>query len=56
MYHRFQGMLESQIVTLQICRVITSQGATKLHVRMSEARGEMNAAHAGRQSESLKLV
>lgn len=38
MYHRFQGMLESQIVTLKICGVITSQGAVKLHLRMSEAR------------------
>ena len=41
-YHRFQGMLESQSVTLQICGVITSQGATKRHVRMGEARREMN--------------
>ena len=38
MYHRFQGMLESQIVTLKICGVISSQGAVKLHLRMSEAR------------------
>lgn len=26
-YHRLQGILESQIVTLKICGVITSQGA-----------------------------
>ncbi|WP_241149518.1 hypothetical protein [Pseudomonas viridiflava] len=38
MYHRFQGVLERQIVTLQICGVITSQGAAKLHIRMSESR------------------
>lgn len=55
-YHRFQGMLESQIVTLQICGVITSQGATKLHVRMGEARREMNASDAERKNEGLKLV
>ncbi|NVL49880.1 hypothetical protein F2S72_09020 [Pseudomonas syringae pv. actinidiae] len=56
MYHRFQGMLESQIVTLQICGVITSQGATKLHVRMGEARREVNAAEAAQQKEGLTLV
>lgn len=37
LYHRFQGILDSQIVTLQICGVITSQGATKLRVRMVDA-------------------
>jgi hypothetical protein len=36
MYHRFQGILESQIVTLQICGVITRQGAVKLHERVAE--------------------
>lgn len=56
MYHRFQGMLESQIVTLQICGVITSQGAIKLHVRMGKARREMNATDSERKNEGLKLV
>jgi hypothetical protein len=46
MYHRFQGILESQIVTLQICGVITSQGAVKLHTRMGNAVREKNAAVA----------
>ncbi|MBL4609326.1 MAG: hypothetical protein JKY58_01505 [Pseudomonas sp.] len=36
MYHRFHGILESQIVTLQCCGVITSQGAVKLHEQMVE--------------------
>lgn len=36
MYHRFRGILESQIVTLQICGVITRQGAIKLHERVAE--------------------
>lgn len=36
MYHRFHGILESQIVTLQCCGVITSQGAVKLHEKMVE--------------------
>ncbi|WP_426811680.1 hypothetical protein ABOC32_29040 (plasmid) [Pseudomonas sp. WOUb67] len=44
MYHRFQGMLEGQIATLQICGVITSQEAIKLHVRMGEAKRELDAA------------
>lgn len=35
LYHRFQGILESQIVTLQCCGVITSQGAVKLHEQMA---------------------
>lgn len=56
MYHRFQGMLESQIVTLQICGVITSQGATKLHVRMGEARRQKDAAESAPHKEGLKLV
>lgn len=43
-YHRFQGILESQIVTLQICGVITSQGTVKLHTRMAEAMREKSAA------------
>lgn len=38
MYHRFQGMLEGQIATLEILGVITRQGAIKLHVRMGEER------------------
>ncbi|WP_337058296.1 hypothetical protein [Pseudomonas sp. USHLN015] len=36
MYHRFHGILEGQIVTLQCCGVITSQGAVKLHEQMLE--------------------
>lgn len=36
-YHRYQGVLESQVVTLQNCGVITSQGAVKLLTRMSNA-------------------
>ncbi|MFY0750970.1 hypothetical protein [Pseudomonas sp. NFX5] len=56
MYHRFQGILESQIVTLQICGVITSQGAVKLHVRMSEARRKTGDDDTGQKSEGLKLV
>lgn len=43
MYHRFQGILESQIVTLQSCGVITQQGAVKLHARMGTANRERNA-------------
>lgn len=46
MYHRFQGMLESQIATLQICQVITRHGAVKLLMRMGEARLEKEAANA----------
>lgn len=56
MYHRFQGILESQIVTLQICGVITSQGAVKLHVRMGEARREKEAMDGGQSGDGLKLV
>jgi hypothetical protein len=56
MFHRFQGILESQIVTLQVCGVITSQGAVKLHVRMGEARREKDAVDAGQKTEGLKLV
>lgn len=55
-YHRFQGILESQIVTLQLCGVITSQGAVKLHVRMGDARREKDAVAAGQKTEGLKLV
>jgi hypothetical protein len=51
MYHRFQGILESQIVTLHICGVITSQGATKLHLRMSDAKRELNAVQATQETE-----
>lgn len=36
MYHRFQGILESQVVTLQCCGVITHQGAVKLHQQIAE--------------------
>jgi hypothetical protein len=49
-YHRFQGMLESQIVTLQICGVITRQGAVNLHVRMGEAKREKDAVNAGQNT------
>lgn len=35
-YHRFQGILESQVVTLQCCGVITRQGAVKLHQQIAE--------------------
>lgn len=43
MYHRFQGILEGQIATLQTLGVITRQGAIKLHVRMCEARRKIDA-------------
>lgn len=43
-YHRFQGILEGQIVTLHICGVITSQGAVKLHTRMGDALQKKNGA------------
>lgn len=43
MYHRFQGILEGQIATLQICGVITSHGAVKLHTRMGNALRDKNA-------------
>jgi hypothetical protein len=36
MYHRFYGILESQIVTLQCCGVITGPGAVKLHQQMAD--------------------
>ncbi|WP_339730220.1 hypothetical protein [uncultured Pseudomonas sp.] len=36
MYHRFYGILESQIATLQCCGVITRQGAVKMHQQMAE--------------------
>lgn len=36
MYYRFHGILESQIVTLQNCKVITRHDAMKLHERMAE--------------------
>lgn len=42
-YSRWQGMLESQVVTLQIVGVLTRQGAIKLSVRMWEARKELEA-------------
>lgn len=45
MYHRFQGILESQIVTLQCCGVITSQGAVKLHTRMGDTIRARDADH-----------
>lgn len=56
MYHRFQGILESQIVTLQICGVITSQGAVKLNMRMGEARREKDALDSGNSTEGLDLL
>lgn len=36
LYHRFYGILESQIVTLQCCGVITRHNAIKLHLQMAE--------------------
>ncbi len=56
MYHRFQGILEGKIVTLQICGVITSQGAVKLKVRLSDVRREKDALDDGQKSEGFKLV
>ncbi|MEH6485273.1 MULTISPECIES: hypothetical protein [Pseudomonas] len=35
LYHRFQGILESQIATLQCVGLLTSQGAVKLHEKMA---------------------
>ncbi|MGU5672988.1 hypothetical protein ACV1CZ_20090 [Aeromonas caviae] len=55
-YHRFEGILESQIVTLKICGVITSQRALKLLVRMGEAMREKNASDEAQRNEKLKLV
>lgn len=43
LYHRFQGILEGQIVTLQACGVITSQGAVKLHKQVGEVIREKRA-------------
>jgi len=56
MYHRFQGILESQIGTLQICGVITSQRAVKLHVQMAEARREKDAIDNGLKGDNSKPV
>lgn len=56
MYHRFQGILEGQIVTLQLCGVITSQGAVKLHTRMGEAIRTRYSDHDAQKTEGLKLV
>ena len=36
MYHRFYGILEGQVVTLQCCGVVTRQGAVKLHQQIAE--------------------
>lgn len=55
-YHRLQGSLESQIVTLQICGVITSQGAVTLHTRMGEAIRNKSPADEAQKTEKLKLV
>ncbi|WP_429086424.1 hypothetical protein [Aeromonas veronii] len=52
-YHRLQGSLESQIVTLQICGVITSQRAVTLHTRMGEAMRDKNAVDDAQQLKSL---
>jgi hypothetical protein len=49
MYHRFYGILEGQIVTLQCCGVITRQGAIKLHQQMAEV------AHANRTGADKDL-
>lgn len=56
MYHRFQGVLESQITTLQICEVITRQGAVSLLMRMSEARREKDEAVEVDTLGGLRLV
>ena len=56
MYHRFQGMLESQIVTLQICGVITQQGAVKLLTRMGEAGRDKAAEKPSSNGATLRLV
>lgn len=56
MYHRFQGILESQITTLQICGVITRQGAVNLLMRMGEARQERDAAADVDTPSGLRLV
>ncbi|WP_080635393.1 hypothetical protein [Pseudomonas asplenii] len=50
-YHRFQGMLEGQIVTLQSCGVISPQAAVRLHARMSEAMREKSTTNASRETE-----
>ncbi|MGL4750825.1 MAG: hypothetical protein ACRCXB_00160 [Aeromonadaceae bacterium] len=55
-YHRFEGILESQIVTLKICGVITSQRAVKLFARMGEVMREKNATDDTQKTEKLKLV
>ncbi|WHF37150.1 hypothetical protein [Aeromonas salmonicida] len=55
-YHRLQGSLESQIVTLQICGVITSQGAVTLHTRMGEAMRDKSAADDAQTAEKFKLI
>ena len=56
MYHRFQGIPESQITTLQICGVITRQGAVNLLIRMGEARREKDAAADVDTPGGLRLV
>lgn len=50
MYHRFQGILESQISTLQICGVISSRSATKLLARMTESMRKSDHAGNGKSS------
>ncbi|WP_113725288.1 hypothetical protein [Aeromonas caviae] len=55
-YHRLQGSLESQIVTLQICGVITSLGAVTLHTRMCEAMRDKSAADDAQTAEKFKLT
>jgi len=36
LFHRFQGIVESQVVTLQLCGIITQNEAIKLHLRLGE--------------------
>lgn len=55
-YARWQGMLEAQVVTLQIVGVITRQGAIKLNVRMWEARKEHDTQQDTAAEGGLKLV
>jgi len=51
MYHRFQGMLESQIATLQICGVISNRGAAKLFARITESMRKSDPACNVKSSE-----
>ncbi len=56
MYHRFHGILESQVVTLQILGVITGQCAVKLHTRIGDAMREKSHHQSVQSTEGLKQV